>query len=336
MIQIDGSVGEGGGQMVRSALGLSMRTGEAFTIKKIRAGRAKPGLMRQHLTAVNAAVKLCNGTVSGDRIGSRELTFKPGKVTPGSYRFAVGTAGSTSLVLQTVLPALLMMEGESQITLEGGTHGAFAPPYDFLAEVFMPMVRRTGAGMTLEMKAPGFYPAGGGHVLARVTGCAGLKGFSLMERGELKSKKAVAHFAHMDPEVAREALGVIQGVMGWPDDVVKMRQYVKSSGPGLAVTVHLEYEHVTEVVTAFGDSDSLPEVVAREVVTQAKAYLASSAPVGEHLADQLMLPLALAGSGEFRCVCMSGHAKTHVGLIEKFLGVKMGVEEAGDGFVVRV
>jgi RNA 3'-terminal phosphate cyclase (ATP) len=341
MILIDGSEGEGGGQMLRSALGLSMRTGEAFTIKKIRAGRSKPGLMRQHLTAVNAAVKLCDATVSGDRIGSSELVFKPGAVKHGSYRFAVGTAGSTSLVLQTVLPALLMMEGESQLTLEGGTYGAFAPPFDFLKESFLPCVERAGAGLSLEMRAPGFYPAGGGSVLARVSGRGKLKGFSLMERGELKGQKAVAHFAHIDPKAARECLSLIQGVMGWPDSALKMRQYTQCSGPGFVVTVHLEYEHVTEVITGFGAGETGMMGISGEVVKEAKAYLASTAPVGEHLADQVMLPLALAaasggGGGEFRCVFMSGHSRTHVGLIEKFLGVGMKVEEREDGVVVRV
>src|SRR5437867_958993 len=164
MLLIDGSQGEGGGQILRTALGLSLVTGTPIRIEKIRAGRAKPGLLRQHLTAVNAATAIGAVDVEGATLGSQELTFRPGTVKPGEYRFAVGTAGSTGLVLQTVLPPLLTAPGPSTLTLEGGTHNPTAPPFDFLARAFLPLISRMGPSATARLERPGFYPAGGGQM----------------------------------------------------------------------------------------------------------------------------------------------------------------------------
>src|SRR5262245_8861795 len=163
MLIIDGSFGEGGGQILRTALGLSLVTGVPFRIEKIRAGRQKPGLMRQHLTAVNAAAQVGQAEVIGASVGSQELTFTPGKISPGDYTFAVGTAGSATLVLQTVLPALLTAAQPSFLTLEGGTHNPHAPPFDFLARAFLPLIGRMGPSVTATLIRPGFYPAGGGQ-----------------------------------------------------------------------------------------------------------------------------------------------------------------------------
>src|SRR5512138_2046230 len=163
MITIDGSQGEGGGQILRSALALSLVTGKPFRIENIRARRQKPGLMRQHLTAVNAAVEIGAAHVSGNTVGSSELTFAPTALRSGEYHFVVGTAGSCTLVLQTVLPALIIAEGSSEIRLEGGTHNPAAPPFDFLAGAFLPLLNRMGPDVRAALERPGFYPAGGGR-----------------------------------------------------------------------------------------------------------------------------------------------------------------------------
>src|ERR1051325_11860360 len=168
MIIIDGSEGEGGGQILRTSLALSLVTGQSFRMKRIRAKRQKPGLLRQHLTAVEAAKTVGCAEVGGAEMNSQTLEFRPGPVTPGTYRFAVGTAGSATLVLQTVLPSLLTASGTSSLTLEGGTHNPLAPPFDFLARSFMPLIRRMGPGVELELRRPGFYPAGGGRFHARI------------------------------------------------------------------------------------------------------------------------------------------------------------------------
>ena len=168
LITIDGSQGEGGGQVLRSSLALSLVLGRPFAIEKIRAGRKKPGLLQQHLTAVLAAADVGNAEVQGAALGSRRLEFRPGPVRSGNYAFRVGTAGSATLVLQTVLPALLSAEGESNLVLEGGTHNPMAPPVDFLVKAYLPLVNRLGPRVDLQVVRPGFYPAGGGKFTVRV------------------------------------------------------------------------------------------------------------------------------------------------------------------------
>ena len=158
MITIDGLMGEGGGQVLRTSLGLSLVTGKPFRIEKIRAGGEKPGLMRQHLTAVRAAAQIGDAKVSGDEIGSRTLVFEPCPVRPGEYEFAVGTAGSATLVLQTVLPALIVASGPSRLTLKGGTHNPWSPPFDFLKKAFLPLLAKMGAAVTVELVRPGSTP----------------------------------------------------------------------------------------------------------------------------------------------------------------------------------
>ena len=167
-IRIDGSIGEGGGQIPRTALGLSLVTGKPFEIKNIRAGRRKPGLLRQHLTALKAAKQISQADVRGAQIGSSEFAFSPRRVRSGEYHFAVGTAGSTTLVLQTILPALMLADGPSTVVIEGGTHNPYAPPFPFLERSFIPVLRQMGVGIDLELNRYGFYPAGGGKFTIRI------------------------------------------------------------------------------------------------------------------------------------------------------------------------
>src|SRR3954451_14429588 len=168
MLTIDGSQGEGGGQILRTSLGLSMLAGKPFRITRIRANRDKPGLMRQHLTAVLSAAKICAADVDGAAVGSSQLTFQPGPVTHGEYTFAISTAGSSTLVFQTVLPALLTAAGPSTLHLEGGTHNIYAPPLDFLQKSFLAIVNRMGPTVSIAVDRLGFYPAGGGRWTAAI------------------------------------------------------------------------------------------------------------------------------------------------------------------------
>src|SRR6185436_4161528 len=202
MLTIDGSFGEGGGQILRTALSLSLVTGKPFRIDNIRARRKNPGLLRQHLTAVNAATEISHAEVTGAGIGSRELTFAPGSVESGDYAFAVGTAGSTTLVLQTVLPALLIANGKSQLILEGGTHNPFAPPFDFLAQAFLPLVNRMGPQVTAELERPGFYPAGGGRIRVTIEPAGELKRLDISSRGEVLARRAKAVVANLPISIA--------------------------------------------------------------------------------------------------------------------------------------
>src|SRR5688500_7677378 len=183
MLELDGSQGEGGGQVLRTSLALSLITGTPFRIVDIRANRNPPGLRKQHLTAVEAAAQVGDAEVKGAAVGARELTFAPRTVRTGDFRFAIGTAGSCTLVLQTVLPALMLQKERSALILEGGTHNPMAPPFDFLERVYLPLLARLGPQVKLTLDRPGFYPVGGGKLRCEIAPVERLAGLELLERG---------------------------------------------------------------------------------------------------------------------------------------------------------
>jgi RNA 3'-terminal phosphate cyclase (ATP) len=335
MIVIDGSMGEGGGQILRSALALSLITGKPFTINKIRAKRANPGLLRQHLTAVQAAVAVGSAEVTGAQIGASTLTFTPQVIAPGNYVFAVGTAGSTTLVLQTVLPALITATAPSQLRLRGGTHNPSAPPFDFLVKTFLPLLQQMGALVTVELLRPGFYPAGGGEILVTITPTAQLQPLVLLNRGEILRRQARAVLADLPDHIAQRELKIIADKLSWPSNYLKIEQ-VQAASPGNIVLVEIESTHITEVFTSFGKRGVRAEAVAEEVVKQVRAYLASGAPVGEYLADQLLLPLALAGKGQFLTQNVSRHLLTNIEVIRQFLTVAITTQKMNNAFLVQV
>jgi RNA 3'-terminal phosphate cyclase (ATP) len=331
MITIDGSQGEGGGQILRSALALSLVTGRAFRITRIRAGRKNPGLMRQHLTAVTAAAAVGQAEVRGAELGSAELIFDPGAVRPGDYQFAVGTAGSATLVLQTLLPPLLKSDAVSRIVVEGGTHNMHAPPFDFLAKTFVPIVNRLGSSLEVTLTRPGFYPVGGGEVVATVTPGGEGGALELIERGACRGRRARALVARLPASIAERELRVVGQRLSWPAEHLHVEEISDSRGPGNVVMIELEYEHVTEVFTGFGARGVRAEAVAESAIDQAQRYLNSSAPVGGHLADQLLLPLALGRGGTFRATDLTEHTKTNIAVLRTFLdgGVETEREQAG-------
>lgn len=337
MLTIDGSVGEGGGQILRSSLGLSMLTGTPFRIEKIRAGRSKPGLMRQHLTAVQAAARVCGAEVNGAAIGSSQVTFRPGRVEPGEYTFSVGTAGSTTLVLQTVLPALLTASGPSTLTFEGGTHNPFAPPFDFLAKSFLPVINRMGPKVSAVLERYGFYPAGGGRFTVTVEPAVKLNGIELLERGETRNRRARALIANLPRGIAEREINLLRQRTGWEPSEYAIESMNKAQGPGNVVLIEIECEHVTEVFTGFGEVGRSAEAVATHALQAYQRYLKAGVPVGPYLADQVMLPLAIAGQGSFVTMPLTTHSTTHVGLIKQFVGIEMVVEKLdGDRWRVGV
>lgn len=323
MLILDGSRGEGGGQILRTALSLSMCTGQPFRIEKIRARRKKPGLMRQHLTAVLASAQICDARIDGAHVGSTALEFTPGDVKPGKYEFAVGTAGSATLVLQTVLPALLRGKIESHLILRGGTHNPMAPPYHFLERSFVPLLVKMGAEITLSLTRHGFYPAGGGEFTAHITPTKILTPLTLHTRGARTAGYAESIVAGLPGHVAQRELETVGRLMGWGEDQLRIRGLSNDQGPGNALMITLEHEHVTEVVTAIGEKGVTSEAVAKKVVAIAREYSTSSAAVGEHLTDQLLLPMALSGGGEFTATAFSSHATTNAEVIRKFLPVEI-------------
>jgi RNA 3'-terminal phosphate cyclase (ATP) len=330
MHKIDGSRGEGGGQILRTSLALSMVTGTPIRIVNIRARRAKPGLMRQHLTAVQAAARISNARVEGAAVGSREIAFTPSAVKPGDYHFAIGTAGSTTLILQTILPALILASGPTRLTLEGGTHNPQAPPFEFLDRAFLPILRRMGPAVDVTLERAGFYPAGGGRLSVTVTPAGELQGLDLLERGELLNRRGTVFLANLPAHIADREVQKLGELTSWDPTSFEIR-HVDSAGPGNAVLLELESENITEVFVAFGEVGVSAEAVAEKAVREMRSYLAANVPVGEHLADQLLLPLALAGSGSYRTSPLSLHARTQIGLIPEFLGVRIGVVEEEGG-----
>ncbi len=330
MLIIDGSVGEGGGQILRTSLALSLITGTPFRMTGIRAGRSKPGLLRQHLAAVNAAVAVGHADVAGNEPSSRELEFRPTALAAGDHTFAVGTAGSATLVLQTVLPALLHASGTSRLVLEGGTHNPFAPPYDFIAGAFVPLLRRIGADIEVDLTRPGFYPAGGGRITASITGGGRLAPLVLEERGTLLRTSAEALYAQVPANVAVREVDLFAGTMGWDRAACRPKRIDDSRGPGNALVATVASANVTEVFVGFGEKGLRVERVVEGVVTEVTRYLAANVPVFEHLADQLLLPLALGPGGVFRTVAPSLHFRTQVDVMKKFIDADVTVEDEGE------
>jgi RNA 3'-terminal phosphate cyclase (ATP) len=326
MLTIDGSFGEGGGQILRSSVALSMVTHRPFRIEKIRARRSKPGLMRQHLTAVNAAAQIAGAEVAGARIGSTAIEFHPARTTPGDYTFAIGTAGSTTLVFQTVLPALLTAPGPSRLTFEGGTHNPHAPPFDFLAKAFLPLVNRMGPTVSASLERPGFYPAGGGRFSVTIEPSSRLTGFELTERGQITHQRAHVLLAHLPGHIAEREINLLKHKTGWDDDCFTIERVTDPPGPGNIVMLEVQAGQVTEVFTGFGEVKRSAETVASHALQQFRRWLEADVPVGEYLADQLMLPLAIAGRGRYTTLPLSRHSTTHIELIRRFLDIGVTVE----------
>ena len=331
-LTIDGAQGEGGGQVLRTSLALALTTGRPVRFVRIRARRSKPGLRAQHLACVRAAAAVGCAEVSGAELGSQELTFRPQALAPGDHTVDVGTAGSTGLVLQTVLPALLRASAPSTLRLRGGTHNPLAPPFEFLRRCYFPLVERVGGRVTGELGRPGFFPQGGGAATYRITPAATLAPFELLERGGRRAAGAEALISRLPRHVAERELEVVRRELGWRGEVRELG----AAGPGNALLLWAEYEHVALVVASFGERGLPAERVARRAVQDVRRYEESTAPVGPHLADQLVLLLALAGGGAFRATELTGHTRTQMTVIPRFLPVRISSREVAGGHEVAV
>lgn len=321
-LAIDGSVGEGGGQILRTSLALSCITATPLHLTRIRAGRAKPGLRPQHLACVRAAAQISGARVEGDHVGSRELRFRPKKVRGGDFGFQIGTAGSTALVLQTVLLPLALCGSKrhSTVRIGGGTHNDHAPPLDFLKYAWLPVLERMGLRVELSMEQPGFYPKGGGSLVARIH--PGRPGrLELPKRGALQGLIGRVVMSGLPRAAADQALAGLRRQLTLQDTVVESF----SGPPGLAVMVEVQSRCVTELFSGLATRGRGIDEAATSVAAQALAYLAQPEPVGPHLADQLLLPMALGQGGAFRTVRPSLHTTTNVHIIQKFLDVHIEV-----------
>ncbi len=337
MVVIDGSHGEAGGQVLRTSLALSALLSRDIRIEAIRAGRSRPGLAAQHLAAVRATAQVCGAQVEGARIGSMELSFSPGRIRGGHFRFDVGTAGATTLVLQTVLPCLLFAREASVLHIAGGTNVLWSPPQEYIAHVFLPAIATMGATARIECLRPGFYPRGGGRLEARVTPVDGpLRPLPWLERGELRSLTAFsvvegrlpAHILRRQIEGAREALG--------PVGLRAETAHPQSPSPGTMLTIAARFEHGAAGFSAAGERGKRAETVGREAGEQAARFLQDAASVDMYLADQLLLYAAIAGGTTvYVTEKITEHLRTNAWVIAQFLEAELNIDEDTGRVTVR-
>ncbi len=339
---IDGSYGEGGGQIVRTSLALSAITGRPIRLEKIRAGRRKPGLAAQHLTGVRAAAEICTARLEGDALGSQALSFAPGGPTrAGDYRFDVaaqrrgGSAGATSLVLQTVLPPLALADGASTVRVRGGTHVAWSPSFDYLRDVWLPVLEPMGVTAEVELARWGWYPVGEGEIRAKIRGLgpgrfAPLK---LDDRGELASVSGRAAASRLPGHIPRrmgERASELLAAEGLAAEIEP--RSVRAAGPGAGLFLTVRYAGVHAGISALGRRGKPSEEVAADAVAALVGHHESGAAVDEHLGDQLILPASLAaGESTYTVSRVTAHLATNAWTVERFGLAEVSIEEAADG-----
>ncbi|NIP28377.1 MAG: RNA 3'-terminal phosphate cyclase [Phycisphaerae bacterium] len=324
---IDGSTGEGGGQILRTSLTLSCITGRNLHIENIRAARRNPGLANQHLSCVRAACQICNGQSQGATKGSQVLDFQPGPIRSGDYHFDIGSAGSASLVIQTLLPALFLTGKPSTVTVIGGTHNPMAPPFDFLDETFLPAIVNAGFNGICTLLRHGFFPAGGGKITFNVLPwqkstdqiinlCQPVRNFRV--KGRIYTARLPVRIAQRQRKLLLQSKLNIKNT-----DHIEVED---SDGPGNCVMIRLCGSERTTVFTAFGQRGKPSEEVINEVVNLAENFLACEAAVDRFLADQLLIYMALAQAGSFTTNELSSHLQTNMEVIKEFLPVDFNVE----------
>jgi RNA 3'-phosphate cyclase len=349
MIEIDGSLGEGGGQVLRSSLTLSVLTGQPVHLTQIRARRPKPGLQPQHLAAVRAAAAISGAVVEGAVLGSDELTFIPGSVRRGDYRFDIGSAGSTSLVLQTILLPLAVgldlrglrdLEGlTSEVTLIGGTHVPWSPCTHYLDLQWLPYLRRMGLNAELELLLAGFYPQGNGQARARIEPARELAPLHLPERGALKRIRGISAVANLDMAIAeRQRSRAIERLKGKHKDIEIELLDLPARTRGTFLLLHAEFKQASACYVGLGALGKRAEQVADEACLWLEKFLAGTGAIDEYLADQLLLPLAFAsGESKFRTAQVTPHLQTNAEVIRAFGAAEIEIErEHGKEGTVRV
>ncbi len=322
VIELDGSFGEGGGQILRSSLALALLTGKAFHLRNVRARRPKPGLQPQHLMSVQSAAAVGQAQVRGASLRSTDLVFEPGPVLAGKWHFPIGTAGATGLVLHTLyLPLAMAGESASDLTLGGGTHVSTSPCFDFLDTTWRPYLKLLGLDIGLKMRRPGFYPRGGGVVEAAIEPVRQLRGLDLRQRSPVHKAVCTSIVANLPDSIAQRQAKRARQRLEEAGLQVEMRDETWTNGPGTVLTVALDTRPVPTLFFGLGARGKPAERVADEAVEQALAYLGgSAAAVDLHSADQLVLPLALAGGPSCYSVAeVTSHLVTNIAVIRRFV-----------------
>lgn len=341
-LTIDGAQGEGGGQVLRTALTLSMLCQRNIEVINIRANRKKPGLMRQHLTSVKAAAEICNAKTEGLSLHSNSIKFCPNKVKAGKYHFAIGTAGSTVLVCQTILLALANADEASSVTFEGGTHNGMSPSLSFLQNAYLPILKLMGIDCQVKVTSLGFYPAGGGSWQLEIWPCKKLKTIELMNAPQINEEtlsfKAIVSnlsdtIGHREIEAAKKALK-------W-DQCMYLREEVESvasPGPGNSFQISIDNKSHNSVFEVVGEVGISAERVAKRATGRVKQFIQAKVAVETHLADQLLLPMTIAGSGKFTSTKPSLHTITNIDVIKQFIDIDIDLKnlENGQAFEIEI
>ena len=339
---IDGAHGEGGGQILRTALCISAITGRPLRIDRVRALRRNPGLAAQHLTAVRAAAEICGAHISGDALGSTTLEFSPERpVAAGQYEFNVGlarqggSAGAVMLILQTVLLPLAFAEGDSRVRLRGGTHMAWSPPFDYVRDVWLLTLGRLGVRANLELEAWGWYPAGQGLVRARIEGAGStvLRPIDLDKRGPLLRIRGRAVAANLPEHIPRRMVDRAYTLLGpLGTDLAIEPLNVRAVCPGAGLFLGAEYANLTCGFSALGKIGKPSEQVAEEAAGELLRHHASGAALDRHLGDQILLPLCFAaGPSSFSVEQLTLHLETNAWVIEKFGLARIDRERVASG-----
>jgi RNA 3'-terminal phosphate cyclase (ATP) len=339
MIEADGSYGEGGGQILRSALSLALVTRQAFRIDRLRVARNPPGLRPQHLQAVRAAEAIGQASVEGAELGSQRLVFRPGELRPGNYRFDIGTAGSAPLILQALSVPLALAGSQSQLSVGGGTHVPWSPCFHYLAGPWLELVRRIGLHLELSMLRPGFYPKGGGEITARIGPASSLRPLNLSDRGRLQAIEGLSAVANLpDHILERQREQALRRLEEAGLRAIIARERWSALSPGTLLLLNARFEHVEACFFALGERGKPAEQVADEAVDALLAFLDSDAAVEMHLADQLLLPLSLAqGPSVLRTQRVTPHLITNAWLIQRFLPVRIDIGgENGEPADIRI
>ncbi|MEM1689215.1 MAG: RNA 3'-terminal phosphate cyclase [Candidatus Hadarchaeales archaeon] len=335
MLEIDGSIGEGGGSVVRISTAICALLGKPVRIFNIRAKRPKPGLQPQHLKAIKALAEITSGEVKGAQIGSTEIHFYPGKILSGNYRIDIGTAGSTTLILQTIMPPAAFADGSITVEISGGTDNPMAPPIDFWKNVTLRILEKMGYRAKIECLRRGHYPVGGGLIKAEIEPIEILKSIVLTEPGKVERILGIAHSVKLPPNVAqRMAHAATKKLLraGYSNIEIKKETYKPEEDPHLApgagITLWAETENGCILgASALGKPGKPAERVGEEAANKLAAQLSSGAGVDEHLADQLIPYMAIAnGRSEISCAKLTLHTMTNIILMEKIVGVRFDIK----------
>jgi RNA 3'-terminal phosphate cyclase (ATP) len=328
-VDIDGSRGEGGGQILRTSLALASITGRKLRMKKIRAGRRRPGLQRQHIACVEAAARLCGGTTTPLELGAQDLVFTPGSEWPAELALDIGSAGSTLLVVQTILVPAIAAGKAVRAVITGGTHNPLAPSFEFVERVFLPHLRAMGADVSLALERHGVLPDGGGRIALDIRAGGKLAPIELIEAGAVAARRAIAIVAKLPRHIAERELACAQERLDEP--ACEVRE-LPDDGPHNCFMAEVELASgARELCTSHGRKGYPAEDVADDALDDLEDFLECGVPVGEHLADQLLLPMAVAGGGHFRTLApLTRHAHTNIETIRAFLDVPIRVSETED------